>query len=501
MLIVGAGPTGLTLAVELLRAGVSFRIVDAAATPVHESRALAIQARTLEVLEPAGIAGELVRQGDPAREIVLHARRDVAVPLFDQMNRETVYPFILFLSQAETERVLLEHLQRHGVTVDRGARVLSLRQHEDAVQVELQTAQGLSTIGIPYVVGCDGAHSVVRSAAGIDFAGTGFPQSFALADLEVDGLSVGPVHSFISEAGIMFFFPLGGPATWRLLVMLPDAGQRAAPQLAELQALVDSFTTGIGSAGLRLRDPVWITEFRVQSRRAVQFRKSRVFLAGDAAHIHSPAGAQGMNTGIQDAVNLAWKLAQVLQGSASRDLLDTYEQERLPVARRVLSMTDRLFSIATSKNRLIGWLRPRLAPVVLSVAVRFKAARRLAFRTVAEINLNYRRGPLAATSGHGRWRGYRAGDRVPDVLVNVGGDAVMLRHLLRSPQYVLVAIDHPEGQVDGWRRIVAVQQASSLGRSSRPMWMLIRPDGYIGGIWHTAAQVDHYLELWSAEQR
>lgn len=467
MLIAGAGPTGLALALELHRAGVAFRIVDAAASPVHESRALAIQARTLEVLEPSGVSGDLVSAGDPAREIVVHAGRAVSVPLFDEMNDETAYPFILFLSQAETERVLLEHLDRRGVAVERATRVLGVRQTDDGVSVDIETADGRDTVRAAYVVGCDGSHSTVRSAAGIEFAGAGFRQSFALADLEVDGLASGPVHSFISRSGIMFFFPLGGPATWRLLAMR-HGDDRSVPELSELQALVDSHA-GAGH-GLRLRDPVWVTEFKVQSRRAAHFQKGRVFLAGDAAHIHSPAGAQGMNTGIQDAVNLAWKLAQVLQGSASSDLLDTYEDERLPVARRVLSMTDRLFRLAISKNRLIGFLRPRLAPAVLSLVARSKAARRFAFRTVSEINLNYRRGALAAASGRTRWHGLRAGDRVPDLLVSVGDDQVRLRDLVRSPQFVPVALD-------------------------RGMWMLIRPDGYIAGIWRDEGQVRRYLEL------
>lgn len=495
--IVGAGPTGLTLAVELCRAGVPFRIVDSAGGAVHESRALAIQARTLEVLGGSAISAELVAAGAPARSIALHARRTVAVPLFDEANTETAYPFILFLSQAETERILLSWLKQRDVTVERGARVGLVRSDVDGVTFEVETAAGREVRRTGYLIGCDGAHSAVRAAADIPFAGSGFPQSFAIADLEVDGLPPDRVHAFVSAAGILFFFPLGTPASWRLLGMLPDAAAAEPLDLEHLQRLVDSYTAGSGLS-YQVSSPVWVTTFKVQSRRAQQFRKGRVFLAGDAAHIHSPAGAQGMNTGIQDAVNLGWKLAQVIQGIAVENLLDTYQDERLPVARSVLRMTDRLFRMATTPTRLVRWLRPRLAPAVLSLVVRSRTARQVGFRSISQLALDYRSGTVAGSAGQISWRGLRAGDRLPDIdVIDEGGHRINLRESLVIPNYLLVGANvHPASD---WGHGLDVLLAVQPGEPSA--WLLIRPDGYLAGIWRSDSGVRAYLRQWVTPAR
>ena len=314
VLVVGAGPTGLTLATELQAYGVPFRIIDRQLDRVHESRALAIQPRTLEVLARHGLAQPLVDLGTTAVRLRLHADgRVIPIDVFDVGLSDTAYPFLLFLSQAETERVLCEHLDRHGVTVERGVELVGLDQDGDQVTCRLRHRDGREeTVQASYVSGCDGAHSTVRQQAGIGFAGRAYPQTFVLADLEVDGLEPGAVHSYLTGAGLLFFFPLGTPATWRMLAIRP-AGTTGEVTLAELQAIVDRTATD----GLRLRDPVWMTDFRLHLRGAERYRSGRVFLAGDAAHIHSPAGGQGMNTGIQDAVNLGWKLALDLRGIAN----------------------------------------------------------------------------------------------------------------------------------------------------------------------------------------
>src|SRR5918995_2471489 len=330
VLVVGAGPTGLALAAQLRAFGTGFRIIDRQRDQVHESRALAIQPRTLEVLTGLGIADTLVERGNPAVRLQMHTgTRTAQLPLFDIGLDDTAYPFLLFLSQAETENILATHLVRHGVTVERGIELTGLQQHPNHVTCTLGHIDGgTETADVEYVVGCDGARSTVRHHAGIDFTGSAYPQTFVLADLAADGLEPGAAHVYLSPAGMLFFFPLGQPAPWRLLTMRPDpdtprrpAGDEPAPTLAELQALTDNYT----SDDVRLRDPVWATYFRIQNRHATTYRAGRVFLAGDAAHIHSPAGAQGMNTGIQDAVNLGWKLAQVLRGRADPAVLDTYE--------------------------------------------------------------------------------------------------------------------------------------------------------------------------------
>ena len=297
VLVVGAGPTGLTLGAELSAHGVRPRLVDRAHDRVHESRALAIQPRTLEVLAGLGITDQLLEHGNRAVRLRIHAgRRETAVPLFDFGLADTAYPYLLFLSQAETERILGDHLTTVGITVERGVRLVDLQPGADAVSAVLRHDDGREErIMCRYVVGCDGAHSTVRTAAGIGFEGSAYPQTFVLADAEADGITPNAAHAFLSERGMLFFFPLGAPASWRLLVMRPatDPTPPDAPvSLNEVQALADTYTNGT----VRLYDPVWMTNFRLHHRAATAYRAGRIFLAGDAAHIHSPAGAQGMNT-------------------------------------------------------------------------------------------------------------------------------------------------------------------------------------------------------------
>ncbi|MDQ1582110.1 MAG: hypothetical protein QOF36_164 [Microbacteriaceae bacterium] len=489
-MIVGAGPTGLALAVELLDAGVDFRIIDSAPTPVHESRALAIQARTLEVLERAGVSPELVAAGNTATTLVLHARgRPVSLPLFDDGARgETRFPFLLFLPQSDTERTLLARLEARGVQVERNTSLTAIADDGERIRYVAETPAGSDHAEARYVVGCDGAHSSVRRLAGVGFVGAGFPQAFALADLEVDGLQKGRVHAFVAGSGIMFFFPLREPASWRMLGMLPDATAPDELGLQELQAIADTHTRGVPGAVLRLHDPVWRTTFRVQSRRAAHFRTGRILLAGDAAHIHSPAGAQGMNTGIQDAVNLGWKLAQVIRGLAGDHLLDTYEAERLPVARGVLRMTDRMFRIATTQNAVVRVIRPRLAPILLRAVARSAAARRIGFRAISELGLNYRASTLSVDA-RPRIRGVRAGARLPDLQLTIDGRPRNLRDCLVTPGYLLAFInadprDHARLKLEGSRDVATVIFGESnpdthLLASDGITQLLVRPDGYV----------------------
>jgi 2-polyprenyl-6-methoxyphenol hydroxylase-like FAD-dependent oxidoreductase len=345
-LIVGGGPTGLSLAALLRAVGASVRIVDRQRDRVHESRALAVQPRTLEVLRAVGLSQPLVDRGLRAVSLQMHlGSRVLPIPLFDVGLEDTAYPFLLFISQAETEAILNQHLAAGGVHVERPVELVAFEQDPEVVTCTLRHADGRTEQAhARYLVGCDGSRSTVRALAGIAFAGGAYPQRFALGDLEVDGeLEHGTAHVFMGERGMLFFFPLGTPATWRMLGMLPSAGH-AEVTLDDLQAMADDFSGG----GLRLRDPVWVTDFRIRHQHAAHYRAGRVFVAGDAAHVHSPAGAQGMNTGIQDAWNLGWKLWLVASGVAGDALLDSYEAERWPVGRFVLRFTDRAFRVSTA---------------------------------------------------------------------------------------------------------------------------------------------------------
>jgi len=504
VLVVGAGPTGLALAFQLADFGVRFRVVDRQLDRIHESRALAIQPRTLEVLARHGVSQRLVERGNPAARLRLHlGGRVVSVPLFDLGVEDTAYPFVLLLSQAETEALLGEHLSRQGVRVERGVELIDFEPRGSLVACRLRHADGTEeVVQTRYVAGCDGARSTVRARAGIAFHGYSYSQTFLLADLEVDGLAPDTLHAFVTSTGLLFFFPIGAPATWRLITMWSPRDPVGPVTLGQLQVLADRHA----GEGLRLHDPVWMTDFKLHNRGAAHYRSGPAFLAGDAAHIHSPAGGQGMNTGIQDAINLGWKLGLVCRGDAAPALLDTYEIERGPVGRAVLRLTDRAFSVATTTNPALLFIRgevvPRLAPVLL----RFRRLRGRGFRTVSELNIRYRRSPISVNGSRGRRHGAAAGMRLPDAPVVVDGQATTLHTMTTAPTFHLLLC----GPLVAWRDddadeiagplpdLVAIHHLSRepgagtlhdkqglalrrLGvRPSEPAQYLVRPDGYIG---------------------
>ncbi len=523
VLVVGAGPTGLTLAAQLQAFGASTRIVDRQPDRVHESRALAVQPRTLEVLRGLGVTGELLARGNDAVWVQLHAGdRTTRVRLFGLGLDDTAYPFLLFVSQAETEAVLDGHLAGHGVHVERRVELVAFHADPNSVSCTLRHADGRTEqVRARYLVGCDGAASSVRRGAGIPFQGGAYPQTFALADLEVDGgLEADSAHAFLGQVGLLFFFPLGRPASWRLLGMHPTLHGRdpAGPSLEELQALADRFTGG----RLRLRDPVWLTYFRLAHRHATRYRAGRVFLAGDAAHVHSPAGAQGMNTGIQDAWNLGWKLALAARGMAAETLLDSYDAERRPVGRLVVRFTDRAFAVATSTNPILRVIRTQLVPRVLPLALRFDRGLAYGFRTVSQLGIGYRHSPAVQEGRPALRRGPRAGDRLPDARIARDGQECWLGEALAAPGFHLLLCGHPNdwdaGQLAAaggrYAGVLAVhhltreavpgalhdsnrQALSRLGVSDTAHY-LIRPDGHIG---YRAAGTDldglqRYLARW-----
>jgi 2-polyprenyl-6-methoxyphenol hydroxylase-like FAD-dependent oxidoreductase len=505
VLVVGAGPTGLTLAAQLRALGATVRIVDRQLDRVHESRALGVQPRTLEVLRGLGVAGELVARGNDAVWLQLHSGgRVVRVRLFGLGLDDTEFPFLLLVSQADTEQVLGDHLAAGGIPVERGAELVGFHADPDVVTCTLRHRDGRSEqVRVRYLVGCDGAHSAVRQGAGIPFQGGAYPQTFALADLEADGLDRDAAHAFTGGTGVALFFPLGRPASWRLLATHPSLrGRRepARPSLQELQALADAMTGG----SVRLHDPVWRTYFRLQHRHADRYQRGRIFLAGDAAHVHSPAGAQGMNTGIQDAWNLGWKLALVGRGVAEEALLDSYDAERRPVGRLVVRFSDRAFTAVTSTNPLVRALRTRLVPRVLPLALRFDRGVASGFRTVAQLNISYRHSPAVQEGRPALRRGPRAGDRLPDAPIARDGERCWLGEALAEPRFHLLLCGpvgdwHPSQLAALRHRHPDILAIHHLTREATPGALhdldgrafarlgvdgtaqyLVRPDGHIG---------------------
>jgi 2-polyprenyl-6-methoxyphenol hydroxylase-like FAD-dependent oxidoreductase len=409
VLIVGAGPTGLVLALWLAKFGVSVRIIDKTEAPGTTSRALAVQARTLELYRQLDLADTVVARGHKTPAVNLWVRGQKAARVaFEVIGEDlTAFPFLQIFPQDEHEKLLIERLRAFGVEVERRTELITFSDGPDGVTARLRGPDGAEEVcEADYIAGCDGARSVVRGTIGGAFPGGTYRQMFYVADIEAAGPPVdGELHVDIDESDFLAVFPLAGEGRARLIGTVLDerAGQ------ADTLKFEDVSGRAMQSMKLEVRKVNWFSTYHVHHRVTVRFRKGRAFVLGDAAHIHSPAGGQGMNTGIGDAINLAWKLAWVVGGRAPDKLLDSYEAERIGFARRLVASTDRAFGIATAEGPVAGFIRTRLAPMVASSLLSLENVREYMFRTVSQITLNYRGSPLAV----GEVGEVKAGDRLP----------------------------------------------------------------------------------------
>jgi len=409
VLIIGAGPTGLVLALWLTKLGVKVRIVDKTAEPGTTSRALAVHARTLELYRQLDLADFVVEHGHKVPAINLWVKGEPAARLpFETLGEDlTAYPLLEIFPQDQHERMLMEQLEKMGVAVERRTELVRFIDEGNRVVASLRRADGQEEdCEASYIAGCDGARSLVRETLGTGFPGGTYRQVFYVADVEAAGPSIdGELHGDLDEADFLAVFPLAGKGRARLIGTVRD--ERAdRPDRLKFE---DVSRRAIDNLKVEVKKVNWFSTYHVHHRVTEHFRKGRAFLLGDAAHIHSPAGGQGMNTGIGDAVNLAWKLATVLAGCAPDNLLDTYETERIGFARRLVATTDRAFSFATAQGRVADIVRTRIVPVVFPRVVAFEPVRNFIFRTVSQITLNYRRTPLSVgAAGH-----VHGGDRLP----------------------------------------------------------------------------------------
>ncbi|MBS0377806.1 MAG: FAD-dependent monooxygenase [Proteobacteria bacterium] len=408
VLIAGAGPTGLTLALWLTRQGIPVRLIDPALRAGTTSRALAVQARTLELYGQLGIADALLANGHrvPAINLWVAGEHKARLPFETIGGSLTRYAFLEIFPQDEHERLLIGRLAELGVTVERGCELTGFTEGADGLTVQLRSAAGESSVRVDYLAGCDGARSKVRALLGTGFPGGTYAQVFYVADIEAQGAPVnGELHIDLDEADFLAVFPMKGTGRARLVGTV--RGERA--EHAETLQFADVSTRAMQNLRLEVSKVNWFSTYHVHHRVSEHFRLGRAFLLGDAAHIHSPAGGQGMNTGIGDAVNLAWKLATVLRGEAPATLLDSYEPERRQFAQKLVDTTDRVFSFATADGPIADLVRTRLVPLIAPRALAFESVREFMFRTVSQIMVNYRGRPLSeGTAGavHG-------GDRLP----------------------------------------------------------------------------------------
>jgi 2-polyprenyl-6-methoxyphenol hydroxylase-like FAD-dependent oxidoreductase len=462
VLVAGAGPVGLALGIQLARFGLSFRIVDKSErpTPLEESRALGVHSRTLEVFEDMGVIARALAEGMRWHGTNAYAGgQRILHVAFEELDAP--YPFLLTLPQSRTERILEARLVELGARVERGRALVALEQNPDSVLARIADGSGKTeAIEARWLVGCDGCHSAVRHATDIAFEGAPYEERFVLADVTLEGdVARDESHAWFSHEGPFIILPLpGGKA--RLLAQVLGDPEVTLPFFRELIA-----ERGPKPA-LVVRDASWLASFKIHHRLAARYRSGRCFIAGDAAHIHSPVGGQGMNTGIQDVYNLSWKLAQAARGGP--DLLDSYEAERRPIAEAVLRDTDRATRFVTLRNPVAQEIRNRVVQFVGQLEV----VQQRIFHQASELGLNYRKSPIVGGSAGFFASGPTPGDRAPDFELEDGRRFFSARNGLG---HTLLAVGVEASALPG-SSTVHVKSSPRYGAG----FYLVRPDGYVG---------------------
>jgi len=473
VIVAGAGPTGLALACGLRAAGIDVRVLDKAAGPAVTSRALGLQPRGVEVLDRLGALGDLPDRGLPIRNVTINVDgRELASFPVGQPTR-LGGPRGLLMSQADIEGALRDRLTALDGDVEWGRGIQGLQPRPDSVTVRLDDG---AVVDAAWVVGADGAHSVVRKAMGVGFPGVSVVERFLLADID---LQRGGATSWLRGDMALAAFPLPGDDLWRVMAPAPIGfGDEPAAE-----AIVDYLGARLADeADGTIRSAEWTSSFRIHRRLADTYRRGRILLAGDAAHIHSPLGGQGMNTGIGDAENLAWKLALVVSGRADQRLLDTYEAERRPIAKGVLETTSSVTEVVVGQGRASRLLRDRVAVPLMNQGW----LQNLITERASQLRVSYRNGPLGA----GRQRflpGVRAGDRVADrTCTRFDGTTVRLHDAL-GPAWALLG---PEPLAETARERLGDVAALRGGRDA----LLVRPDGHLAWRGTDAAGLQAWLD-------
>jgi 2-polyprenyl-6-methoxyphenol hydroxylase-like FAD-dependent oxidoreductase len=407
ILIVGAGPTGLMLALWLTQFGVPFRIIDKDAGPGETSRAMGVQARTLELYQQIGLAQEVIAKGIIANEFNIRKNGKVAATLdLAQMGKGiSPFPFLLSFPQDDHEKVLIEHLRQKGVEVERNTELLSFNQTSSTIEATLKTSKGTETVSTTYLCGCDGARSTVRTDLKLEFPGGTYSQIFFVADVMARGdAASGELQMCVSKTDFTMVLPIRSSGSLRLIGIVP-----AADYNKETLTFDDVAARVTQNTKLNIDQVNWFSTYHVHHRVAQSFQRGRIFILGDAAHIHSPVGGQGMNTGIGDAINLAWKLAAVLQQRATPNLLDTYEIERIGFANQLVATTDTMFKIMTNEGLLGTLWRGFVFPYLIPLLFHLQIFKRAFFKVISQTGIKYRTSPLSK----GVVNNIHGGDRLP----------------------------------------------------------------------------------------
>lgn len=478
VLIVGAGPTGLALALCLAKNGVKPRIIEKSSGPGQASRAMVVHARTLEFYRQLGFAEEVVSRGITMATAHLweNGQEVTEIKIGDFGEGLSPYPFVLSFPQDDHERLLGEQLQAAGITVEWGTELAEFHDDGDQVRVTLRKGDAQEECAVAYLCGCDGAHSTVRQELRLDFPGGTYDQSFFVADVQATSKAADE-HGFsvcLGAQQLCLLFPIRRTGMNRLIGLVPTALQgRESLKFEDVQPFAEKLV------GVQVEKVNWFSTYRVHHRVAEHFQVGRAFVLGDAGHIHSPAGGQGMNTGIGDAVNLAWKLAAVLQERADPAILDTYETERIAFARLLVASTDRAFQVMVGHGAGSQVFREVLLPHLAPFLLGFSAARTAAFRLISQTRIHYHDSALS----HGAAGEVHGGDRLPWVPSGAGGDNF-------QPLQSLDWQVHVYGEAEPALRTVLQNtglalhpfdwsEAAHHAGLKRDALYLVRPDGYV----------------------
>jgi 2-polyprenyl-6-methoxyphenol hydroxylase-like FAD-dependent oxidoreductase len=481
VLIAGAGPTGLVLALWLAKLGVRVRIVDKAAEPGTTSRALAVQARTLEFYQQIGLSQAVVDRAHKVQVLNLWVKsaRAARVPLANLGQGLTPFAYPVIFPQDEHERLLIERLRELGVEVERTVELTAFEEDGGEIRATLRSAGSEETGSYAYLAGCDGARSKVREVLNTGFPGGTYDHIFYVADVEAAGPPLnGELHIALDEADFLAVFPLQDRGRARLIGSVRDAAAKDHEHLR----FDDVRARAIQNLKVDVKRVNWFSTYRVHHRVAHSFRQGRAFLLGDAAHIHSPVGGQGMNTGIGDAVNLAWKLASALKEPSSAALLDSYEPERIAFARRLVATTDRAFTAVISPGAWARFVRTKVLPALAPELFRVPLVRRFAFRTISQIAVNYRGSSLSI----GAAGGVHGGDRLPWVRVGTLGTDEFNFAPLTSLDWQIHIYGNAAPNIHAFSErqkiplhVFAWHSTMQSAGLQRDAVYLVRPDGYV----------------------
>ena len=512
VIIVGAGPTGLAIACQLVRYDIDFVIIDKSQGVTPYSKALGVHARTLEIYEQLGLAQKAVEQGTIAGKVRMLQRDEVLgqVELSNIRKGLSAYPFMLVLEQSRNEQLMYDWLKGHGHDVLWQTELETFSQDDTSVTAQVKVSGAESqTIEGQYLVGCDGPHSLVRHALGLAFEGSTFERLFYVADVQIDWkFSHDALTVCLAPHGVVAFFPMPGEKRWRIVGSFPEGHEKDEREI--LYEEIEAQIKKEAQIELDITRVDWFSTYKVHTRHVDKFSAGRCFVAGDAAHIHTPAGGQGMNTGIQDAYNLAWKLALVLKHSANAQILETYNEERLPNAKRLTATTDRMFNLAAGKDWFVGLIRTTIFPPLAKYILSIEAVRKKFFILISQIGISYRGCSLSMndTAAHYNDNDFKvkAGDRMP--YFEIEGKSIYDR--LRAPKFHLLTFSSGEtmGETpipsdpdeDLRHRESALNETGNcaplidrheiqlyphiveiFGRD-KPFNVLLRPDNYIGFI-------------------